>query len=253
MFAFPTFAKSVHIRLLSSCTSKKIVESTNALTLEDSREGAEHLRQRKADLKSVQRPAAEMYAGRQHQHMMRGIHQARQAPDAVSIELHIMSAFYGLLEEETPIVPYECTFSNMPKGQIRTWADELNIPDETRTVLAAPSDLILILLGKSYVEAVQFDAEMEFGGPTLFFCAQSVADNLPDWPGVKKVALSLTEAKRFSQGLVWIKGWMAEQILLRVARNPAIINRFIDPTIDICDVIDRNTQQLNLYDAGMGS
>lgn len=203
----------MHIRILSSCTNKKTVESAAALTLEDVKQGPEHLKRCKANLQSVQREAGRMYSGRQHRHLMRGVHQARRTSKAISVELRIVSAFYGLLKEETLIAPYECTFSNMTQAEIRSWADELNVPEETQTFLADSSDLTLILLGTSYIEAVDFDAAMDFGGPTLFFCAQSVADTLPDWPPVKKVVLSRTEAKRFSQGLVWIKGWMAEQIL----------------------------------------
>lgn len=238
----------VHIRILSSCTSKKTVQSANALTITDAQQGPSHLKNRESELSSLRRPAVEMYAGQQHKHLMRGIHQARRQSDMLTIDLGIISAFYGLVNETTSIAPYDSTFSDMTSKELRFWADQLQIPEDTRAFISSDVDLNLILLGEPYVRAAKFTSDISFGGPTLFFCAQSVADRLPTWNHVKKVVLSRQEAKRFSQGLVWLKGWMASQLLSQLVQNTTTINRIMTPTVDICDLVDQSNQQLGLYD-----
>lgn len=236
------------IRLLSSCTSKKAVSNDAALTIEDAKQDAEHLKSREAELHSLQRSASEMYTGQQHRHLMRGLEQVRCETDHISFDLGIISAFYGLIREKTPIVPYECTFSNMKTSQLHSWADHLGIPGDVRAFLSREADLTMVLLGESYIRAARFDTDVSFGGPTLILCARSVAERLPEWSNAKKVILSRQEAKRFSQGLVWIKGWVAQQLLARLARHKTTIDDLMDENIDVLDIIDERDQQLGLYE-----
>lgn len=91
------------------------------------------------------RPAGTLYSGEQHVRLMRGVRAAREQGAEVSVS--ILSAGDGVVEEGQMIAPYEMTFNTMKKKESRAWATMLGIQKRVREVLAAPSDMTLILLG----------------------------------------------------------------------------------------------------------
>lgn len=206
----------MRILILSSCTGMKAVEHEHQLVRADFGRGAKHVARREGKLTAFMRPAQEMYTGQQHVRLMRGI---ARAAGHVDVDLHILSAAYGIVSGDRAVAPYELTFATMGKAELRSWADGLKVPTDLRTLLADPYDLALILLGDDYLDACALNASVRLGGPTLLFCGKNTLRKLPEIPLLKAVALTGAEATRFSVGLVALKGELAARVLDRVVAD----------------------------------
>jgi hypothetical protein len=223
----------VKVLIVTSCTGEKAVDSEGQLMLEDFRKGPAHVARREKGLKPLLRPAREMYAGQQHVRLMRGIVALGASHD---IDLRILSAGYGLIAGDRVIAPYETTFAGMKTRELREWADRLDAPMAFRAALAVPFDLGLVLLGDSYLEAVRLDdraAPLVPGGPVILFCGGRQAKALPRLPGVRTVPLTNADARRFSCGLVGLKGELAARLLERLAGDPALLGILTDAATDL--------------------
>jgi hypothetical protein len=223
------------VLILTSCTGEKAVDHPDQLTLEDFQKGSVHLGRRELGLQSLLRTAGELYTGEQHLRLMRGVGAFRSAAggNCGEIELHVLSAGYGIIPEGRKVAPYEVTFATMKSKQIRDWADALGVPGDFRRTVVGKYDLGLILLGDNYLQACAVDASIEFGGPTLLFCGTITANKLAAMKNVRVVPVSNPEAKRFSCGLVGLKGELATRVLKGVAESPEILKRLLDPKFDV--------------------
>lgn len=217
--------RATKLFVLTSCTGEKAVEDLKGLTLTDFRKGPMHIRERERVLKDKLTPAENLYSGMQHVRLMRGITVARTAP--MGVDLKIVSAGYGVVEPDRKIAPYEATFIGMGKAALHDWARQLDIPKAVRTALAVPNDLALIILGDDYLSACELDDKIKLGGPTLVFCGKASAARLPKLPNLYPVLLSNADAKRFSCGLVGLKGEIAARLLEAIAADPKRLADFV--------------------------
>ncbi len=218
-------SRATKLFVLTSCTGEKAVEDVKGLTLADFRKGSAHVRERERLLKDKLTPAENLYSGMQHVRLMRGITVARTAP--MGVDLKIVSAGYGVVEPDRKIAPYEATFIGMGKAAVHDWARQLDIPKAVRTALAVPNDLALVLLGDDYLTACELDDKIKLGGPTLVFCGKASAARLPKLPNLYPVLLSNADAKRFSCGLVGLKGEVAARLLEAIAADPKRLAGFV--------------------------
>ncbi|MEI7776594.1 MAG: tRNA-guanine transglycosylase DpdA, partial [Verrucomicrobiota bacterium] len=127
----------------------------------------------------------------------------------------------------------------MKTKELRDWADVLKVPEDFRKTVVWEYDLGLILLGDNYLQARAVDEKIEFGGPTLLFCGTGMAKKLPALKNVRVVPISNPEAKRFSCGLVGLKGALAARLLKGVTDDPAVLNRLMDPKFDLLAWLDK--------------
>jgi hypothetical protein len=218
-------AKKQHhkrILILTSCTGEKATTSDVALTTQDFALGKQHVKKRERQLREHMLPAESLYTGQQHVRLMRGVEAVRTAELSASrlhLEIWVLSAGYGIVPGERPLAPYECTFQGMKSSELRNWARKLNAPKDFRKLVGTSFDLGLILLGDSYLSACEIDGGVTFGGPTLVFCGGTTAATLPDLHNVFPMILSTPEAKRFSCGLVGLKGEVAGRLLAGLANG----------------------------------
>lgn len=217
---------SLRIVVITSCTGEKTVAAPDHLQLADFRKGPAHVAGRMKALAASLVPAEALYSGQQHRRLMRGVVALRKAGTA-SVDLHILSAGYGLVPADRPLAPYEATFQGMGRAELRSWADALAVPAQFRAALAAPFDLALVLLGDDYLDACALDAQLATAGPVLMFCGAGMGRRLPRIPALRPVALGNAEARRFSCGLVALKGELAARILERVATDPGFAARLV--------------------------
>lgn len=229
------------VLVVSSCTGQKRVSSDRGLTLDDFRLGQEHIAKREAELSDLLTPAEEMYAGQQHIRLMRGIESYRDAVHTdrlAELDFWILSAGYGLVPSSQRLAPYDATFAGMGKRELRRWSSHLGVPDAMREVLKKDYDLGLVLLGDAYLDACDLDSGVHLGGPTIVFCSPGAIDRLPQIEGLRPVALTNAEARRYSCGLVALKGQMASRILVGLACDA-----------DFLDVLRRSPDVLTMVDA----
>ena len=163
----------MRITVLTSCTGEKATSSARQLTKEDFAKGEGHVARRTEGLHKLTRPAEKMYTGQHHVRLMRGV-EAVRTQTSHTLDLWILSAGYGLIPTDKAAAPYDCTFSNMRKSELRRWSRSLSIPTDVREVLARPFDLGLVLLSNDYLAACELYSEkppsgVALGGPCALF------------------------------------------------------------------------------------
>jgi len=227
----------MRILVISSCTGEKAVHRADQLTLDDFRQGPAYAAERERALADLLTPAEALYTGLHHQRLMAGVRELRERAPDIRLDLHILSAGYGLVPADRRLAPYEATFSGMGTRALRAWADQLEVPASVRGLLAEPYDLALVLLGNEYLDACRLGDDVRLGGPTLLICGVNMAKTLPRLPRLRPLALSNAEAKRFSCALIGLKGELAARILKRLADGPALAKRLFDPARSPLDIL----------------
>jgi hypothetical protein len=253
----------MRLSIVTFCTGEKAHPPAKALTLEDFQAGAAHVKRREQDLNQFLTPAAQLYTGEQLVRLMRGLSALRTTPadtlsaptgerdeggcrnpeapnsqfglhpSASSLDLWVLSAGYGLIPESRKIAPYECRFATMGTKEIHAWGEILDVPKDFRRTVAQPDNLGLILLGDNYLQACRLGSAVQLGGLTVLFCRQGPAKKVPRLPNLRVVTLSNPEAKRFSCGLVGLKGELAARMLSKLALAPDSPVRIKDPAFDV--------------------
>jgi hypothetical protein len=178
--------------------------------------------------------AESLYSGQQHMRLMRGIEEYRDAGQpAGELRFRILSAFHGLVPPRRPISSYDHSFSGLPTETIRQQGREKKVPEDLRTLMGKPFDLGLLLLGDPYLRACDLDAEVELGGPLLCFCSPAVARRMPEIERLRTIPLANAEARRFSCGLIALKGELGGRLLSQLVAEPEKIDRFVAPNADV--------------------
>jgi hypothetical protein len=223
------------IRIVTSCTGEKRHSPENQLALEDFQRGGDDLARREEELSSFASAAGELYTGQQHLRLMAGVAAYRQSGG--EIDLRVLSAGYGLVEESRVIVPYEATFIGMASKAVREWGERIGAPAAVREALAQPCELQLVLLGDGYLSACALDDKVRLGGPTIVFCGKGARRKLPTIAGLLPVVLTNAHAKRFSCGLVGLKGEVAKRLLSQIAEGTLTVEEV--STLPPDELLDR--------------
>ena len=107
------------------------------------------------------------YQGLQHLYVLEGIRNIRDALGPDSVDLGIISAKYGFLNELDYIEPYNVTFNTMSKDEIISTARNLKIHDKVESKVNQ-YDLVIYLLGKEYVQALELPFHREESTTHIF-------------------------------------------------------------------------------------
>lgn len=171
----------MRILVITACTAKKKfdrqVDRLNQLQPADFATPG-RLNRRTRELERYESPAAQMYTGDGHVRLMNGVENLRRTFGRGIIDVCIISPGYGLLDEETPIVPYDYTFDGLGQDEIRRRSRTLEIHPNVERLL--PSyDLAFFLLGKDYVAACQLPFDVQNPAEQIFLVSESDQDNIP--------------------------------------------------------------------------
>ena len=96
---------ALRIFVLGSCTAKKKFKRLDITCEVIDKFGREKLIERE-DLKDMVLPARDMYLGGQHLYTIKAVNILRSIPSIECVNFYILSAGFGLLEEQTLIPPY---------------------------------------------------------------------------------------------------------------------------------------------------
>jgi hypothetical protein len=185
------------------------------------------------------RTAESLYLGQQHLRLMRGVKTYRENEHpAGPLRLRILSAFYGLLSPTKRVATYDHTFSGLPAEAIRREAHEKDVPSSIRRELKRPLAAAVLLLGDQYLRACDLDDHVTLGGPVISFCSPAVARRLPQIDGLRTITLTNAEARRFSVGLIALKGELARRILSRLAVEPDELINLVSGDSDVLDWLE---------------
>ena len=109
--------------------------------------------------------------------------------------------------------------------------------------LSGPYSLALLLLGDDYMRAAAVGPQTSLGGPTIAFGGSQLARRLDGVPSLKVVAAGKDQARRFSCGLVGLKGELGGRLLERLAAEPDLIGQVAEPGFDLLELLDTAPQQ----------
>jgi len=146
------------IFVLTSCTNKKKYSEADVRTVLK----RNNLPMPTCDLNSESRyrealrdyvlPAFQMYQG-SFRYIRELVNNYRARGDEV--KLSIISARYGLLDGNAPIVPYNCTFKGLSEERIRQRGDELKVYENLARFLDQNwFNQSVVILGKDYLRTV---------------------------------------------------------------------------------------------------
>ena len=167
------------VLIITACTALKMHNPPNQLTWDDF-VSPDRLPERTRELSDFRALAAEMYTGPHHQHLMDGVKAVRNSDGPDVVDLHIISAGYGLLGEAEIIVPYNVTFNNVSTGELLNRSTHLQIHEDVKSLIS-DYGLVFFLLSQKYVRALQ---PLPFDAPDtvtqIFLAAPSWQRLIPD-------------------------------------------------------------------------
>ena len=207
----------MRILVVTSCTGRKKHKPPNPLKYEDFA-SPECLHRRTAELKDFKATAAEMYTGQQHRYLMAGLEKVREVYGSTVVDLHIISAGYGLLAEDDDIVPYNITFSGLNKADFLARSNSLQIHERVETLIAG-YDLVFFLLGEKYVQALQLPFEVPDTVTQIFLLGTGYRKLIPDSPNAHFVPTGSSLARELGVMGVALKGFVFKQLCEVVRRE----------------------------------
>ena len=159
-----------------------------------------------------------MYTGQQHQHLVAGLEEVRKVYGSAVVDLHIISAGYGLLAEDDIIVPYNVTFQNLKTKQLLARSNRFQLHERVETLISG-YDLVFFLLGKEYVQALQLPLEVPDTVTQIFLLGTGYKKLIPDSPNVHFVPAGSALARELGVMGVTLKGFVFKQVCDVVRRE----------------------------------
>ena len=174
----------MRILVITACTAWKKHKPPNQLTWDDF-VSPDRLPERIRELKTFETPAAQMYKGRGHLCVMNGVKNLRHRFGQGVIDVRIISAGYGLLDEAEIIVPYNVAFRKVTTGKTLTRDELLDRythlqihKDVERLILGY--NLVFFLLGQDYVKALELPLNVPDTVTQIFLAPPSWQRMIPD-------------------------------------------------------------------------
>jgi hypothetical protein len=206
----------MNITVVSACTASKAIATPDQLLMEDFMKAGSHLQSRVNSLAQFSMTAENLYTGESHCRLRSGIERANLK--GASVNHWIVSAGFGIVRSTDRLVPYDATFMQLKKKGRQAWTARLGLELAIRQILAEPADLILLPLGKTYLEACNLRAVKHTGGPAFALISQGSCQLLSE--AITPILLKQADTATFSAGMVGLKGAVAARILTDHVDDP---------------------------------
>lgn len=232
------------VLVVTSCTKDKKLPSGSQQQL-----GAEQLWDEGEDdrvtrdfglLEQFRTPAGQLYTGRQHQQLMQGVTLLREMFGHDVVDVKIISAGFGVVDETQPLPPYNVTFADQSTANILAIAQRLHIPQVMSEVMTNEYDCAFFLLGENYLLSLGLPFAQPPRFPCLFLAGPSSRKKVPRRSPYFFVRVGQDDSIAFSYNLVGLKGHLvklfAEQLVTPLPQTPPDVldadstqqERFID-------------------------
>jgi hypothetical protein len=208
--------------VIGSCTGEKNVRDCPGLLTQADLDDSSQFRCREVELSAWALPAREVYTGWQHRYMMNGVDVICHRFGVSACSVKIISAGYGLVDEEQRLVPYEATFQGEGPKWVREQANRLGIPSAVRKAIVG-FDVVVFLLGKEYLVSIHPPLCPEVNQRFVFFTSNV---QFPFDPNSVIVPAGRKET-RFGAGLMTLKGKMFERFALGLCSAPEMWNKLV--------------------------
>lgn len=101
-------------------------------------------------LRDFVKPAVQMYGG-SFKAVRALVEDLRRCVD---VDLYVLSARYGLIEAERPVVPYEATLEGLGREEVERWAESRGVPAKFAELLGRGYGTIFAVLPGNYAKAL---------------------------------------------------------------------------------------------------
>lgn len=157
----------MRVLVIGSCSKRKLHSSPNQPTCHNilSHLKIDRWRQRFSNLCV---PARDMYTGPQNTELVKGVDLLRNIPE-VEVQLVIVSAGFGILNEYDLVPPYDCSFTKMKMAEVRKRAEDLELRPSFLRLIDHHFDLVYCALGKRYLSALGKDILTNIQTPSIVF------------------------------------------------------------------------------------
>lgn len=233
--------------VIGSCTHAKEMRRCPSPLSQADFDDLSTLQRREAELSAWALPASELYTGWQHRYMMSGVKALRNKFGSSACSVKIVSAGYGLVDEEQRLVPYEVTFQGQRPRWIHERSSQLGIPAAIRRAVIG-YDAVVFLLGKDYLISTDPPLIPAFRQRFIFFTPEvgpgfhSNATIVP--AGLKEVGVG--------SGTVALKGKMFELLVLGLCGAPEMWSRLLSDSTNCTALALIEAGQKQSTSAGQG-
>ncbi len=203
----------VRILVLGSCGKKKLHDTPTQPNCHEINKERD-INYWRSQFSKYVAPAREMYTGPQNTELAKAIDLLRTISN-VEVQFSIISAGFGLLEEQELVPPYDCSFSNMRMPEVRKRAQELGLSSSFTSLVNRRFELVYLALGKRYLAALGTDSLAAIEIPTITFHGES-SKHLVKIPCSAEVVKSFSKFGNKIHGVVGFKGDLL-RILARYA------------------------------------
>jgi hypothetical protein len=201
--------------VIGSCGKKKLYPTSISPSCEDLTSSDDIKTWLEKSNSSVAK-VRDLYTGNQNRELVKGLDILRQI-EKTEVNLFIISAGFGLVEENIRLPSYDCSFSNMKKSKILERAEWLGIPSDFRKLVNSGYDLVYLALGKKYFLTLG-DGWMSTDSTTIIgFDRWLSGDRMLCIPSAHKIVSSFSQNGYKIHGVTGFKG-----DLLRILANHAL-------------------------------
>ncbi|WP_267644036.1 hypothetical protein [Haloarchaeobius amylolyticus] len=189
--------------------------------------------------------ARALYTGRQQGYIDNAVDSLRA--DEHDVDRLFISAGFGLVDEETPLPPYEVTFADMTATEINDRAERLNL---TRDLVdhidnAEHYDAVFFPLGTDYYRALDFDAVLDAVAEDTHVVVFNKEELAADDSRVVSLSARTAEAKEHGTIVVSLKGRYLEYFADHVGAGKTIDS--VEDLIEYCTTEATSQQGLDQF------
>lgn len=166
-----------------------------------------------------------MYQGQQHKMIVEAIEILRKFTE---IDFYIISAGFGLLNQDNLIPCYDSTFSDKTKNQILERSKKLDIMNDFKKLPINQYDFLYLALGQKYLHSI-FDWEKYIKSLTIAF-TPSNNDNVLSIGANNEIVHALKEIGYKIHGTIGLKGDLLKMIAQKIAQSQKPYQKIVETT-----------------------
>lgn len=205
----------MRILVVGSCGKKKLNQSITSPTCEELASVDEINTWREKSNSPITR-VRDLYTGNQNRELVKGVDLLRQI-EKTEVKFSIISAGFGLVEENDALPSYDCSFSGMKKSHIQERAELLGIPSDFEELITSGYDLVYLALGKNYFLTLGDEWRRKTSTPIIGFDSSLFEEQMLCIPSAHEIVSSFSQNGHKIHGVTGFKG-----DLLRVLANHAL-------------------------------
>lgn len=168
----------------------------------------------------VSRRARSLYDGRQQRLVTEAVEHMIAAE--VDVDRFFVSAGFGLVPQDQELPAYDVRFQN--KGHARRRGRELGLPDEVsnRVATSEESDVIFLLLGETYYEAIDVEKAVQQAPEDGYVVVFNRDELVADRPNVLSLTANTETGSKYGGGAIGVKGTYLKNFAANVAAGKTV-------------------------------